>query len=199
LGHFESSPSVEARLRAFDDAIHQLLWPKDRDRDSLLGDKIPGVIDRVGDRLPPGHRDERVYLKIGMGYLPDFLQKTLRQQQALFPSLFSEGGIRLGPIPPDTPIGLLSNLTLLSSDPDPAKRLAHAEKVAALVVQILKKLHDLGPNATNDQAKAVFKDLVEPLLALSKCPDFVVNRGHLFGVGLSKDDKAALIQFLKMF
>ena len=25
------------------------------------------------------------------------------------------------------------------------------------------------------------KDVVEPLLELSKCPDFVVNRGHYFG------------------
>jgi hypothetical protein len=43
---------------------------------------------------------------------------------------------------------------------------------------------------------------------LSKCPDFVVNRGHYFGTsyfqekdepGLSDDDKWALIEFLKTF
>ena len=44
------------------------------------------------------------------------------------------------------------------------------------------------------------------LLALSKCPDFVVNRGHYFGTGvvpgepaLCDDDKRALIEFLKTF
>ena len=44
------------------------------------------------------------------------------------------------------------------------------------------------------------------LLALSKCPDFVVNRGHYFGTsmfkeepGLSDADKRALIEFLKTF
>jgi hypothetical protein len=199
MGRFEESPSVEARMRSFDDSIHKMLWPQDRDKDSLLGARIPGIIDRVGDRLPPGHRDQRVYLRVGAGYLPSFLQNTLLAQQALFPSLFSEEGVRLGPIPPDTPIGLLSNLNLLSDDPDPIKRAQYAEKVGALVVRILKRLHDLGGQATNDQAKAAFSDLVEPLLELSKCPDFIVNRGHLFGTDLSSDDKAALIEFLKTF
>jgi hypothetical protein len=42
------------------------------------------------------------------------------------------------------------------------------------------------------------------LLKLSKCPDFVVNRGHYFGTdyfaeepALSDADKRALIAFLK--
>ena len=45
------------------------------------------------------------------------------------------------------------------------------------------------------------------MLELSKCPDFVVNRGHYFGTAhgqheepaLSDDDKRALIEFLKTF
>jgi hypothetical protein len=44
------------------------------------------------------------------------------------------------------------------------------------------------------------------LLALNKCPDFEVNRGHYFGTGrtpgepgLSDSDKLALIEFLKTF
>jgi hypothetical protein len=44
------------------------------------------------------------------------------------------------------------------------------------------------------------------MLAVSKCPDFVVNRGHYFGTGrvpgepaLSDRDKRALIAFLKTF
>jgi hypothetical protein len=107
--------------------------------------------------------------------------------------------VRLGPIPPGTPIGLLANLNLLSDDPDPLKRAQHAAKVGDVVVKILARLHALGGNATNDQARAVFADLVEPLLEVSKCPDFVVNRGHLFGTDLPNDDKAALIEFLKTF
>ena len=48
--------------------------------------------------------------------------------------------------------------------------------------------------------------VVPDLLELSKCPDFVVNRGHYFGTdafkeepGLSDQDKMALIEFLKTF
>jgi hypothetical protein len=69
--------------------------------------------------------------------------------------------------------------------------------------------HDLGAlpsNATDDDAKRVFANLVPNLLALSKCPDYVVNRGHYFGTnqfaeepGLSDDDKRALIAFLETF
>jgi hypothetical protein len=50
------------------------------------------------------------------------------------------------------------------------------------------------------------KGLVNSLLELSKCPDFVVNRGHYFGTdffkeepGLTDDKKKALIAFLKTF
>ena len=45
----------------------------------------------------------------------------------------------------------------------------------------------------------MFKDLVDPLLEVSKCPDFIVNRGHLFGTELPDADKRALIEFLKTF
>jgi hypothetical protein len=44
------------------------------------------------------------------------------------------------------------------------------------------------------------------MLELSKCPDFIVNRGHYFGTdyskeepGLSDSDKNALIALLKTF
>ena len=64
LGKFNSSPSVEARLDSFQNSIEQLLWPEKRQHDSLLGDKIPGTIDRTTDRS---------YLRVANGYLPDLL------------------------------------------------------------------------------------------------------------------------------
>ena len=140
-----------------------------------------------------------MYLKVNAGYLPDFLKDTLGPQQKLFPAFFSDQGIRLGPIPPGTPIGLLSNLRLLSEETDPVKRAEHAKKVGDLFVKILQRLNALRGNATNDQARAVFADLVDPMLELSKCPDLIVNRGHLFGTMLPDADKAALIEFLKTF
>ena len=62
-------------------------------------------------------------------------------------------------------------------------------------------------NPTEDEMRAAFKPLVPDMLRVSKCTDFVVNRGHYFGTdflpasegepGLSNDDKNALIAFLK--
>jgi len=40
---------------------------------------------------------------------------------------------------------------------------------------------------------------VNSLLDLSKCPDYVVNRGHYFGAELSVEDKQSLIAYLKTF
>jgi hypothetical protein len=61
--------------------------------------------------------------------------------------------------------------------------------------------------ASDAEAAKIFKadkDLIEKLVDLNKCPDFVVNKGHYFGTGFSKvepglsdDDKWALIEFLK--
>jgi hypothetical protein len=113
VGRFESSPSVEARMRSFQDSIRQMLWPELRDKDSLLGAKIPGVIDRVGDRAPAGYAGEPAYVTVPAGYLPEFLQETLGAQKRLFPALFTDEGVRLGPIPQGAPIGLLANLNLL--------------------------------------------------------------------------------------
>jgi hypothetical protein len=47
---------------------------------------------------------------------------------------------------------------------------------------------------------------VPDLLKVSKCPDYVVNKGHYFGTSffkeepaLSDDDKWGLIEYLKTF
>ena len=59
-------------------------------------------------------------------------------------------------------------------------------------------------DASDEEARAAFANLVEPMLELSKCPDFVVNRGHYFGTdrfaeepALSDREKLDLIEFLK--
>jgi hypothetical protein len=136
---------------------------------------------------------------VSTGYLPEFLQTTLSAQRRLFPALFTDEGIRLGPIPPGTPIGLLANLNLLSEDRDLAARARQFERVSSVMVPLLERLHKLGGNATSEQARAAFADMVDPLLGLSKCPDLVINRGHEFGRQLADQDKNALIEFLKTF
>ena len=196
VGRFESSPSVEARMRSFDDSIRQMLWPERRDKDSLLGDRIPGVIDRVGDRAPAGYDGRPANITVPSGYLPDVLFTALRQ---LAPELLTEEGLRIGPIPTGMPIGLLANLNLLSEDRSVGARKQQFDRVKGVMIPLLVKLHKLGPNATNEQARAALADMVDPLLGLNKCPDLIINRGHTFGSKLSDEDKLALIEFLKTF
>jgi hypothetical protein len=197
VGHFDAEGSVQGRMKSFDDSIRQMLWPNLREKDSLLSDKIPGLIDRVGDRLPPGHETQPVFLKVSAGYLPDVLANTQGVGRRLFPWLFGGEGIQIGPIPRGTPIGLLSNLKLLAEPGD--NQVDHDTRLAKLLLQMIADLKALGPNATDEQARKVFAPLVPQLLALSKCPDLVVNRGHKFGTTLPDDDKRALIAFVKTF
>ena len=79
-----------------------------------------------------------------------------------------------------------------------------AAKLLALLLRAKGDLEALPAERHRRAARSGFADLVEPLLEISKCPDFVVNRGHYFGTDyfaeerrLSDADKRALIAFLK--
>jgi len=199
VGEFNPDPSVAGRLSSFQNSIKQMLWPEKRDQDELLGDKIPGKIDRT---------TEDSYLKVSYGFLPDALQQ-LRGFARFFPWLIDDKDklIKIGPIPKGTPVGLLTNLNPISESPDPAERLQHDKKLLDLVVRISADLQKLPEGTSDEEARRVFANVVDPLLELSKCPDLIVNRGHYFGTdkftggepGLSEADKYALIAFLKRF
>jgi hypothetical protein len=197
LGPFDPSPSVEARMRSFQGSIEQLLWPERRKRDRVLGDKVPGFIDRT---------TAQSYLRVPTGYLRDDLKELLGPLTRLAPWAFQKEGLVIGPIPKDTAVNLLANVNLLSESTDPAQRLAQKKKVVDLVLEVKHALKALPKNASDEEARKILGGLVEPLLKLNKCPDFVVNRGHYFGTdlfqeepGLSDDDKRALIEFVKTF
>ncbi|MCW3475292.1 hypothetical protein [Limobrevibacterium gyesilva] len=198
LGTFDPSPAVDARMRSFQSGIEQLLWPEKRAKDPVLGDKVPGTIDRT---------TARSWLSVPAGYLPEMALPLRSTLNRWLPWLFTAGGdIRIGPIPPGTPVSLLSNLMLLPESGDAAERVGHVAKVLDVLLKVRRALEVLPENASDDDARKVFADLAEPLLSLSKCPDFLVNRGHYFGTGyqqaeppLSDDDKRALIEFIKTF
>ena len=146
------------------------------------------------------------YLRVPVGYLPDFAPQLAPLVKALAPAVVGKAGLEIGPIPKGTPVNLLANLDILPDNQTPLEKLAHDRQLLELLVKIKRDLLALPAGATDDQARAVFKNLAGPLLALSKCPDFVVNRGHYFGTdrfkeepGLSDADKRALIEFLKTF
>jgi hypothetical protein len=197
VGPFDPSPSVEARMRSFNASIEQMLWPEKREHDSLLGTKVPGLIDRT---------TQTSYLRVPVGYLPDPLQPLLEPASHLAPGVAKPSGIEIGPIPKGTPVSLLANLSVTPETTDPAARLSHDKKLLDVLLRAKHDLKALPPGASDAEANKVFANLVDPLLELSKCPDLVVNRGHYFGTsffkeepGLSDPDKRALIEFLKTF
>jgi hypothetical protein len=208
VGRFEWEPSVEARLRSFEDSIGKMLWPERRDKDSILGDKLradfnpglslPSLIDRT---------TATSYIRVPMGYIPEGLTSLAGFGRTWFPWLFgANAGIEIGPIPKGTPVNLLANLRLLSDGTALTDRAEQTRKVLELLLRTKEALKSLPPSATDEQAKQAFGPLVGDFLKLSTCPDFIVNRGHYFGTNyqsaetpLSDDDKKALIEFLKTF
>jgi len=182
-------------MRSFNDSIEQMLWPEKRDKDSVLGDKIPGMIDRT---------TQQSYLRVAPGFLPEFLQGSDSFFAKYLPWLFSDEGIVIGPLPKGTPVGLLSNLDLFRQTSGIGDRAARDAEILKLLLDIKHALKQLPPDADDAKATQALSPLVGPMLQFSKCPDLIVNRGHYFGTdkfaeepGLSDDDKRALIEFLK--
>jgi hypothetical protein len=176
-------------VASFENAIGQLLWPEKRDRDPVLGVKVPGVIDRT---------TATSWLRIPAGYLPDIVRRARGVLNFLVP-VFGAQGIEIGPIPAGTPVDLLANFDPLGPPGSLRERLAHDKAVVSAAVHLIGDLRALPKGASDEQARKVFANLGERLFALSKCPDYVVNRGHYFGGTLSDGDKRALIAFLKTF
>ena len=189
VGTFNDSPLVQGRMASFQASITQMLWPEKRDKDPVLGDKIPGIIDRT---------TATSWLRIPTGYLPDLIRRSQPILNFAVP-VFDEKGLEIGPIPAGTPVDLLANFDLLGPPGKLADRLRHDKQVLKAVLDLVHDLRALPKGATDEQARQVFSNLGEELFALSKCPDYVVNRGHYFGTRLSDADKNALIAFLKTF
>ncbi len=211
VGPFDIDPSVDARMKVFDASIEQMLWPDKREHDAILGDKVPGTIDRTRVRSQ---------LTIPEGYVPDSVKPVQGLVQRWLPWLMSsDGDVVLGPIPEGTPVGLLSNLRLRAETRDPGKVAAQVKDMGQFLIRLKRALKSAPPDATDAELREHFAALREPMLSLSKCPDLVVNRGHYFGTTafnrqedlsddekafgtepeLSDDDRRALIAFLKTF
>ncbi|MGZ8186372.1 MAG: hypothetical protein ACXW0H_03175 [Methylobacter sp.] len=199
VGEFNPSPAVEDRLKSFNNSIEQMLWPEKRKGNiqyqTASGKMLPGWVDKTY---------ETSYLRVPSGYVPELLEKLVGIIS--HGDLVGEQGIELGPIPKGTPVNLLTNIDLDRRE-GILSRLKHRADLVKLLIRIKKDLKALPKDASDAQAAQVFGNLIDPLIKASKCPDYIVNRGHYFGTdyfrdtqaepGLSDDDKKALIAFLK--
>src|SRR5205823_4877408 len=90
----------------------------------------------------------------------------------------------------DTPVNLIMNLhakdvqVVLQAYVDGVLQGQPREKFAKL----RKKNHAPGQ-----------RRLMEKLLEVNRCPDFIEDRGHTYGRELSDEDKRALIEYMKYF
>jgi hypothetical protein len=210
VGKFNPSPSVESRLDSFNDSIEQMLWPEKRSPSNIeyvtaSGKTLPGWVEKT---------TETSYLTVDKSYLPDFVQFGVKLVSQLPPFLDllhlqnfidKDGGVSIGPIPKGTPVALLGNIDLDYRD-NWFEQFQHKQKLKKVFAQLLFDLKALPKDASDEDARKVFGNLIDDLVAVNKCPDFIANRGHYFGTdyfkeepGLSDNDKKALIAFLKTF
>ena len=181
--------SIKAREEAFDAAMKKLLWPKKRDVETITDKGLPGVIDRT---------TVDSYFEIPPGNLPRWLRWSLRQ--ACPGKVDDQGYVRFGPIPKNTPIGLISNIEIWPDGASLAQSLWHLAKLVPATLPMF------GALCSDDSTETDFNKALRPLLEFNKCPDLVVNRGHYFGTdafleeeGLSNEEKHDLIEFIKTF
>ena len=192
-------PCVENRLNLFDTSIKQMLYPERRRRD--LVSNAPGYIYRT---------TAPTCLRVPPEFFPPVVRGASGLLHWLAPwAIQSDSGLALGPLPKDFPINALTNTKLLP-DNDEGGMLGHLWKMARATPTVLSAFRQLGGTcsaqqladpSTQIQAERVVRQtgLVDTLMSLSKCPDYVVNRGHYFGADLPVADKEALIEYLKYF
>jgi hypothetical protein len=169
VGEDFGDPSVDGRMRAFQDGIERMLLLKPR-------------VNKIWRTTATS------YINIPLAYFPKILSDVIKLKDPS--SIDGNGNLRLGPIPKGTPVNLISNLNL---EGDPVK-------TGKAVVSIVAALADIRLKNMNDQQATERLKLVVPdLIAANKCPDFVEDRGHLFGTTLPDADKRALIELLKTF
>jgi cytochrome c5 len=162
LGKFTGDPSVAGRMDAFNDAVEKLLWPEKRLNKASIW---------------------RTQNECSLHLRKEFVPKGLRGLAG------SDGYIKIGPIPKNTPLNLIANF-----EPD-FRHLGQLAVLQAKIAKALFKIHSM--NLSPEQATAELIKAVPELLAANNCPDFIEDKGHYFGTDLPDNDKRALIEYLK--
>ncbi|MBV9560581.1 MAG: hypothetical protein JOY90_08980 [Bradyrhizobium sp.] len=194
-------PCVANRMKVFDKSIRQMLNPSTRRMDKHTQIPVPGYIYRTS---------APACLVVPSGYMPSFAQRMSRPLHWLLPwAVDRKGGLALGPLPKDFPVNALVNTKLLPDHDEPGG-ISHYWKLAKAGPTLISAFRRMGGKCSPDEladpqteanSEAAVRDtgFVDTLVGLSKCPDYVVNRGHYFGADLSAEDKESLVSYLKHF
>jgi hypothetical protein len=98
------------------------------------------------------------------------------------------GPIDVGPLPRGVPVNLIMNM-----NPE-APPLHLVRALGGLTRGLLLAGREQDP----EQRRVIFeREAADALLGVSKCPDFVLDRGHWFGEHLTPQEKVQLKAFLK--
>ncbi|WP_416067444.1 hypothetical protein ACK9YZ_31775 [Rhizobium sp. ZK1] len=194
-------PCIENRLAVFDRSIRQMLSPQTRRMDKMTDAPVPGYIYRTS---APS------CLIVPAGFVPDKVRPFTGVLNKVAGWAFKkDGSITIGPFPAGFPVNALTNTELLP-DNDEEDKFANYKRLIASGPALIGAFAKLGGQCTPEEladpavlakAEKVVRDtkLIDRLVGLSKCPDYVVNGGHTFGADLSQSDKNALISYLKQF
>jgi hypothetical protein len=123
------------------------------------------------------------YLEVPSSYLPAELH-----------AMAKDAFVRVGPIPAGTPIDLIANANL-----DLSNRELALERMQLVGMAYRDLVKTKGGHLDSNAAEQLFGNMVPGLMKISKCPDYVLDRGHYFGTTLPDSDKRALIEFMKTF
>jgi hypothetical protein len=127
-------------------------------------------------------RSRESWLEIPAPYLPKLLR-----------GLAEDGFLRIGPVPAGTPINLLANADLELRRGEHDRQLFDVAKSVKLALFEIRAKH-----LNSAESKELLKRKVAPqLMKISKCLDWIEDRGHLYGTKIPDLDKRALIEFVK--
>ena len=203
-------------MKSFEASIRKMLWPETRkkDRDVLRALGLPES-RAISDEGYVYRTTAASCLKVSRKYFPDWLEFVTRPAWMrsvaswLTGASFDGWGVQAGPMPKGTPVNLISNLQIRLDPDSPQGALGHAWDLLGLALEVRGVWRKIGGRCSEivdkkeelQRVRELYEasGLTERLVALSKCPDYVVNRGHYFGADLADGDKEALIAYLKYF
>ena len=132
-------------------------------------------------------------MSIPTGFVPEALQPLQGTLHRWLPWLVERGRRHRARArsPKGMPVDLLANLKLRAGSRRPRRQgRARDATLGELLIKLKRDLASAPAGATDEQLREHFANLREPMLELSKCPDFVVNRGHYFGTAHSTSRRA---------